>query len=266
MVLGFEPEPGMLVETTRRLRATRRPGLGNPRGLRLTLDLGHCVCVEPEPIADCIARWRARLVARPRRGHAAGRPRAPDVRRGRTGPLHRPRRRCGGRLPGARRRRALAPLPRRARRRSRGDRRSCARAEREEVARLSDPAGARARARGARQPEAAGVARGDAAEVAGQPAAIRTRFPSVGRKVGREPARRRARTRTTCTRGRSTTPRARCCSPRSAPAAGDELDDLYRYGDAAERRGRAAGAPVLDRSATRARPGRRRHPHATTPG
>ncbi|GAA1060743.1 sugar phosphate isomerase/epimerase family protein [Agromyces bracchium] len=44
--LGFEPEPGMLVETVAdalRLRAE----LGDPREFGLTVDLGHCVVVEP---------------------------------------------------------------------------------------------------------------------------------------------------------------------------------------------------------------------------
>ena len=60
VVLGFEPEPGMLVE---RLAGYERLAeeLGHPRGLRLTLDLGHCVCVEPEPTEVCIARSAARL-------------------------------------------------------------------------------------------------------------------------------------------------------------------------------------------------------------
>nr|WP_276499331.1 sugar phosphate isomerase/epimerase family protein [Agromyces luteolus] len=44
--LGFEPEPGMLVETVAdalRLRAD----LGDPPEFGLTVDLGHCVVVEP---------------------------------------------------------------------------------------------------------------------------------------------------------------------------------------------------------------------------
>lgn len=44
--LGFEPEPGMLVETVAdalRLRAD----LGDPDAFGLTVDLGHCVVVEP---------------------------------------------------------------------------------------------------------------------------------------------------------------------------------------------------------------------------
>jgi sugar phosphate isomerase/epimerase len=32
------------------------------RPLWLTLDIGHCVCLEPEPVADCIRRSAPRLV------------------------------------------------------------------------------------------------------------------------------------------------------------------------------------------------------------
>lgn len=59
--LGFEPEPGMLVDTLggyERLRAR----LGGPAGFGLTLDLGHCRCVEPEPVPDCVRRAAPWLV------------------------------------------------------------------------------------------------------------------------------------------------------------------------------------------------------------
>jgi L-ribulose-5-phosphate 3-epimerase len=51
--LGFEPEPGMLVDTIagyRRLSAA----VGGPDRLGLTLDIGHCRCLEPEPEAGCV--------------------------------------------------------------------------------------------------------------------------------------------------------------------------------------------------------------------
>lgn len=46
VLLAVEPEPGMLIETVSdvlRLRAE----LGNPDNLRITVDIGHCVVVEP---------------------------------------------------------------------------------------------------------------------------------------------------------------------------------------------------------------------------
>ena len=59
--LGFEPEPGMAVATLadwHRLRAA----LGAPAGFGLTLDIGHCRCVESEPVAACVAGVAEHLV------------------------------------------------------------------------------------------------------------------------------------------------------------------------------------------------------------
>ncbi|MDT0612702.1 sugar phosphate isomerase/epimerase family protein [Streptomyces lancefieldiae] len=51
--LAIEPEPGHLLATLadfHRLRAD----LGDPPLLGLTLDIGHCQCLEPLPPADCV--------------------------------------------------------------------------------------------------------------------------------------------------------------------------------------------------------------------
>ncbi|NEB12377.1 sugar phosphate isomerase/epimerase [Streptomyces coelicoflavus] len=51
--LAIEPEPGHLLATLadfHRLRAD----LGDPGPLGLTLDIGHCQCLEPLPPADCV--------------------------------------------------------------------------------------------------------------------------------------------------------------------------------------------------------------------
>jgi sugar phosphate isomerase/epimerase len=59
--LGFEPEPGMLVEDIagwRRLRAE----LGAPGAFGLTLDIGHCRCLEPRSVPACVADVAAYLV------------------------------------------------------------------------------------------------------------------------------------------------------------------------------------------------------------
>jgi len=61
MTLGFEPEPGMLVESIDdwlRLRAD----LGAPVHFGLTLDIGHCRCLEPIPAEDCVRRVAGQLV------------------------------------------------------------------------------------------------------------------------------------------------------------------------------------------------------------
>jgi L-ribulose-5-phosphate 3-epimerase len=53
--LGLEPEPGMFVEhLSDALRL--REELGAPELLGITLDVGHCVAVEPEDAASCIRR------------------------------------------------------------------------------------------------------------------------------------------------------------------------------------------------------------------
>jgi sugar phosphate isomerase/epimerase len=51
--LGFEPEPGMLVETVGdALRL--RDELGAPAPLGITVDLGHCVAVEPDGVVGAL--------------------------------------------------------------------------------------------------------------------------------------------------------------------------------------------------------------------
>ena len=60
VMLGFEPEPGMLVECVDdylRLRAA----VDSP-ALRMTLDLGHCILTEPGEPADAVRRVGAELV------------------------------------------------------------------------------------------------------------------------------------------------------------------------------------------------------------
>ncbi|SCL38379.1 Sugar phosphate isomerase/epimerase [Micromonospora rhizosphaerae] len=59
--LGFEPEPGMLVEEIAgwwRLR----DALGGPPRFGLTLDIGHCRCLEPLPVPECVAAVADHLV------------------------------------------------------------------------------------------------------------------------------------------------------------------------------------------------------------
>ncbi|MER7892398.1 sugar phosphate isomerase/epimerase family protein [Micromonospora sp. NPDC094482] len=59
--LGFEPEPGMLVEDIagwRRLRAA----LDDPACFGITLDIGHCRCLEPWPVPRCVHEVAEHLV------------------------------------------------------------------------------------------------------------------------------------------------------------------------------------------------------------
>ncbi|WP_433336215.1 sugar phosphate isomerase/epimerase family protein [Spirillospora sp. CA-294931] len=59
--LGFEPEPGMFVDTLDRFDELDRL-LGSPEPFGLTLDIGHCRCLEPQPVSDCVRRAAPRLV------------------------------------------------------------------------------------------------------------------------------------------------------------------------------------------------------------
>ncbi|HEX6962240.1 MAG TPA: sugar phosphate isomerase/epimerase family protein [Lacipirellula sp.] len=60
VLLGFEPEPGMLVDTMvsfdELLQSVDSPWLG------LTLDVGHLHCLGETPIASVIHQWRDKLV------------------------------------------------------------------------------------------------------------------------------------------------------------------------------------------------------------
>ncbi|MGH9011238.1 MAG: TIM barrel protein [Acidimicrobiia bacterium] len=61
VTVGFEPEPGMLVDRIdgyERLAAA----LGHPAGFGLTLDVGHCRCNEDDDAEACIRRVGAHLV------------------------------------------------------------------------------------------------------------------------------------------------------------------------------------------------------------
>ncbi|MDH6553705.1 sugar phosphate isomerase/epimerase family protein [Streptomyces sp. SAI-041] len=51
--LAVEPEPGHLLATLADFHHLRT-SLGSPAPLGLTLDIGHCQCLEPEPPAECV--------------------------------------------------------------------------------------------------------------------------------------------------------------------------------------------------------------------
>jgi L-ribulose-5-phosphate 3-epimerase len=61
VTLGFEPEPGMLVPD---IAAWRRlhTELGSPAAFGITLDIGHCRCLEPIPVPDCVTAVAEHLV------------------------------------------------------------------------------------------------------------------------------------------------------------------------------------------------------------
>lgn len=61
MPLGFEPEPGMAIDTLARY-GVLFDRLGRPDHLRLTLDIGHMECMGEWPMADVLRPWADRLV------------------------------------------------------------------------------------------------------------------------------------------------------------------------------------------------------------
>jgi len=60
VVIGFEPEPGMLIDTMASFAELMKV-IDSPR-LKLTLDVGHLHCLGEVPIADQICRWGADIV------------------------------------------------------------------------------------------------------------------------------------------------------------------------------------------------------------
>ncbi|OSC36686.1 EboA domain-containing protein [Mycobacterium decipiens] len=61
VTLGFEPEPGMFVETVQQVREVCR-ALGDPPRLGITLDVGHCVMTEPIGAQAAIGELGDKLV------------------------------------------------------------------------------------------------------------------------------------------------------------------------------------------------------------
>lgn len=61
MPLGFEPEPGMAIDTLARY-GQLLDRLGRPALLRLTVDIGHMECMGERPMADVLRPWAGRVV------------------------------------------------------------------------------------------------------------------------------------------------------------------------------------------------------------
>jgi L-ribulose-5-phosphate 3-epimerase len=60
VLIGFEPEPGMFIDTMQRFEEL--VGRFDHSALRLTIDVGHLHCQGETPIAHYLRRWAARLV------------------------------------------------------------------------------------------------------------------------------------------------------------------------------------------------------------
>ena len=61
MPLGFEPEPGMAIDTLARY-GQLLDRMGRPDHLRLTVDIGHMECMGEWPMADVLRPWADRVV------------------------------------------------------------------------------------------------------------------------------------------------------------------------------------------------------------
>ncbi len=59
--LGFEPEPGMMIENLAGYERLRN-ALGAPAAFGLTLDIGHCRCLESAPVPECVLGSADRVV------------------------------------------------------------------------------------------------------------------------------------------------------------------------------------------------------------
>ena len=60
VILGFEPEPGMFIDTMEKYQQLLTQ-IDSPN-FKLTLDLGHLHCQQETPIADQIAKWADHIV------------------------------------------------------------------------------------------------------------------------------------------------------------------------------------------------------------
>lgn len=60
IIIGFEPEPGMFIDTMDRFAELQRRL--NAPNLKLTLDVGHLHCQGEVPIADYITKWKSEIV------------------------------------------------------------------------------------------------------------------------------------------------------------------------------------------------------------
>lgn len=62
VAIGFEPEPGMFIDTMGQYAELLRRMGDDTDAIRLTLDVGHLHCLGEVPIAAQIARWADRIV------------------------------------------------------------------------------------------------------------------------------------------------------------------------------------------------------------
>jgi L-ribulose-5-phosphate 3-epimerase len=234
--IGLEPEPGMFVQHLAQALALRAD-LGDPDMFGITLDVGHCVAVEPVDAAECVRRAAGLLVN----------VQLDDMRLG----VHEHLEFGEGELDLKATLAALAEtgytgvaaveLPRHSHAAPDVAKRALA------ALRAAMPS---------TTPSDEWVVEVDhpwlvdaERKVRAEPSAIRTIFPAVGRKVGRDPLRpesdQRGLVHGTVDDLARTRLLAVLAEVLAADALADEVTQLYRYGDDAERRGVLRGLPAL---------------------
>ncbi len=239
--LGLEPEPGMFVEhLSEALRL--REELGAPELLGITLDVGHCVAVEPEDAATCIRR-AADLIVNVQ---------LDDMRTG----VHEHLEFSEGELNLPATLAALTEI----------GYSGVAAVELPRHSHAAPDVAARAIAALRAAIDPAGLTDGEwvnkvdhpwlveaEAKVRADPAAVRTLFPAVGRKVGRGPLRPETDPQGLVHGTVDDLARTRLLAVLAEVLEGDalaaEVAELYRYGDDAERRGVLRGLTALPVSA-----------------
>ncbi|ACU96167.1 EboA domain-containing protein [Saccharomonospora viridis] len=212
MRFALEPEPGHYVQHLDQALRLRKE-LGNPERLGITLDVGHCVAVEPVSAAECVRKA----------GDLLFNVQLDDMRPG----VHEHLEFGEGELDLAETLGALAEV-------------GYTGLASVELPRHSHAAPDVARRAKAALTAAEWVVDAEAA-VRTDPTRIRTLFPAVGRKVGRGPVRPKVDadgfvygTVDDRARGRLL---AALASALDVDPLVEEVEQLYRYGDGAERRG-----------------------------
>jgi sugar phosphate isomerase/epimerase len=232
--LGLEPEPGHLVERLDDVFALRHT-LGDPDLLRVTLDAGHCVAVEPVDAAACIRSAAGLLVN----------VQLDDMLPG----VHEHLEFGDGALDLSATLAALVEvdyqglaaveLPRHSHAAPEVARRALA------ALRAASPAPAAPGPAGA-APGTADWTERAAGEIRRDPARIRTLFPAAGRAVGRGALRPDQDPQGLVHGTADDQARARLLAALPPDARSAEVPDLYRYGDDAEKRGVLRALTNLD--------------------
>jgi sugar phosphate isomerase/epimerase len=251
--LGLEPEPGHVVERLSDALALRTT-LGEPELLGITLDVGHCVAVEPDDAATCLRRAGALLVN----------VQLDDMRRGAHEHLEFGEGELD--LPGTLAALveigytglASVELPRHSHAAPQVARRALAALHQAHTAGMPcpNPPGAPAPAMAGTSPHRTSVPSprpanpGDwleyaVEEVQRDPVRIRELLPAAGREVGRGPLRPQQDPEGLVHGTVDDAARAQLLRALPPPALAAELPELYRYGDDAEKRGVLRALPNL---------------------